>query len=92
MYIPDPTENRLEYSQKYGMFHFENPKKDNKYTNTYVSICDSLIAEDCLEFAEMMDKKHKEQFENESYPTVAIIKKEFTEYQNKTERTKKWKK
>jgi len=73
------TEYRLEYSERDGCFHYENPENNNKNTNTYFCICDKISRKQCSEFTGKMFKKYPNiKTGNErKVPTFETIKKEF---------------
>lgn len=70
---------RLEYSEKFGLFNYENPDKNNKNTNSYFCLCDKITMRQCNEFTGLMFKKHPNinTGNGKKYPSIKIIIDEF---------------
>lgn len=73
---------RLEYSERQGYFHYENPDKNNKNTNGYFCVCDKITNEQCNEFTHKMFKKYPNinTGNDKECPSIEIIKKEFESF------------
>ena len=71
------TNYRLEYNQKQGLFHFEDIEKNNKKTNGWVCICDTISQNQCIEFTDIIDEKYSS---DKDYPTTETIKAEFVKF------------
>lgn len=75
-------EYRLEYCERDGFFHYENPCNNNKNTNGYFCLCDKITNKQCNEFTAFMIKKYPNinTGNGKKYPSFDIIKKEFVSF------------
>ncbi len=73
---------RLEYSEKFGCFHLNDPDKTYDNTHSYFCICNRMTGTQCDEFTLLMASKYPNinTLNDKYYPSINTIKQEFEDF------------